>query len=198
MIHQPKGNKTHKTLGWIYFFCMTWIACSSLLSMLFFRFYLLLFAIAIFTFHLVYSGVSAIRIKRTRKIKKQDFLVAWLTLGFGLILVASAIYWLINKQTGLAILSGVFGCFIAWSGVGDLLIYKKIHQQKPMWWWFHHMRGMLGSYIAAFTAFLVQNSEHLSAGPYILLVWFGPGVIGGFGIAWWSKYYRNKFKNVAN
>lgn len=196
MILQPKGNGLHKKLGWIYYLAMIWIAISSILTMVFFRFYFFLFPIAIFSFHLVYSGFRAIKMKNSTHAKWYDWLVASATFIFGLGMFIYGCMLLFQGQNGLAILSLIFGFFIAWSGIGDLYIYRNLANQTKMWWWFHHMRGMLGGYIAALTAFLVQNGEHIPVIGHSWIIWVAPGVLGGIGIAKWSNYYKQKFSDA--
>ena len=195
MLIQPKGNKLHKRIGLIYYFTMIYVALSSVVSMLLFDFFFFLFPIAIFSFHLVYSGFRATKQAKTNTIAWYDWLVAYGTflIGFALFGYGVNVIYCENNMP-LAILSMVFGLFIALSGFGDVKIYKKLQEQGKMWWWFHHMRGMLGSYIAAFTAFLVQNGEYFHWGNAQIILWVAPGVLGGFGIGIWSKYYREKFK----
>jgi hypothetical protein len=49
-----------------------------------------------------------------------------------------------------------------------------------------HVGRMTGSYIAAFTAFLVNNASFLTP----LVVWLGPTVLG-FGVIWYfSRPYQ--------
>lgn len=195
MVSQPKGGTWHKRWGYTYYFGMLLVAFSSVLSMALYDFFFFLFPIAIFSIHLVYSGFRAIHQGRSGNITRLDWLVAWSTAIIGLALFAYGIYVLsLSNNIPLAILSLVFGFFIALSGYGDIKIYRALARQEPMWWWFHHMRGMLGSYIAAFTAFLVQNGEWLKLGDAQIILWIAPGVIGGFGIGLWSKHYKKKFE----
>lgn len=149
MISQPKGGLWHKRWGYTYFFGMLLVAFSSVLSMALYDFFFFLFPIAIFSIHLVYSGFRAIAQGRTGSITRLDWLVAWSTTLIGLAPFGYGFYvWGGSNNIPLAILSLVFGFFIALSGYGDIKIYRALERQEPMWWWFHLMRGMLGSYIA--------------------------------------------------
>lgn len=192
MIAQPKGNTVHKKLGMLYYLSMCWISLSSIIGMLFFKFYFFLFPIAIFSFHLVYSGYRSIKLKNSSKAFWYDWLVAGSTFLVGLCLLIYGIV-MISNNSGLGILSLIFGFFIGWSGLEDILLYKNIAKQQKMWWWFHHMRGMLGGYLAALTAFLVQNGEMIPAIGQSWIIWVAPGVIGGIGISRWTTYYKKKF-----
>ena len=57
------------------------------------------------------------------------------------------------------------------------------------------MRGMIASYIAAVTAFVVVNlAPHFGNAWW---VWLGPAIIGVPGIVLWQVYYRKKFGSGA-
>ena len=58
------------------------------------------------------------------------------------------------------------------------------------------MGSMLGSCIAATTAFLVVNAGRLGVETFSLLVWLTPTIIGVPTIAIWTRYYRQKFAPV--
>ena len=63
--------------------------------------------------------------------------------------------------------------------------------EEKQFWWFLHMRGMIASYIAAVTAFVVVNlAPHFGNAWW---VWLGPAIIGVPGISICERYYRKKF-----
>jgi hypothetical protein len=76
---------------------------------------------------------------------------------------------------------------------GNQLAYWLRPPSHPMHWWFEHMGAMLGSCIAATTAFLVVNAERLGLQTFGLVVWIAPAIVGAPGIAIWSTYYRRRF-----
>jgi hypothetical protein len=59
-------------------------------------------------------------------------------------------------------------------------------------WWFAHMGGMLGSYIAAVSAFSVVNFAFLPTA----VRWLWPTIVGTPLIALWIRYYRIRFGRV--
>jgi hypothetical protein len=59
------------------------------------------------------------------------------------------------------------------------------------------MSSMLGSCIAATTAFLVVNAPQAGLSRLSLIVWFTPSVIGAPAIAVWTAYYRRRFASSA-
>ncbi len=58
-------------------------------------------------------------------------------------------------------------------------------------WMLQHLRTMLGSCIAATTAFLVNTADNLGLWP--LAAWLAPSIIGTPAIALWAAYYRRRF-----
>ena len=61
-----------------------------------------------------------------------------------------------------------------------------------MFWWYAHLQGMLGSYIAAWTAFLVVTVDPLVHWGVVL--WVLPTAIGVPSIALTTAYYKRKFQ----
>ena len=59
------------------------------------------------------------------------------------------------------------------------------------------MSSMLGSCIAATTAFLVVNASRLGFETFGFVVWLAPTIIGIPTIAIWTRYYRHKFAPAA-
>ena len=70
---------------------------------------------------------------------------------------------------------------------------------QPREWWTEHLGGMIASGIGAYTAFFVVGAANMlgplfSQQPWIaVLVWVGPGVIGGVAIAMLTRHYRRRF-----
>ena len=66
------------------------------------------------------------------------------------------------------------------------------------WWWYYHMDRMCGSYIALFTALMVQQVGPRLPSEIAWIVWIAPAVIGSPLIAMWIKKYRRKFARTAS
>ena len=60
-------------------------------------------------------------------------------------------------------------------------------------WFFAHMSGMGGSCIATVTAFLVVNAHRFGLGPFDLILWITPGLVGAMGLSLWRRYYQRRF-----
>ncbi len=81
---------------------------------------------------------------------------------------------MVNGNTGAGIVSLVFG-IIGIRGNASTIKRLKGKVTKRNYWLLGHIGGMLGSYIGALTAFLVNNGNHIPLPPIVL--WLGPTVI---------------------
>jgi hypothetical protein len=65
------------------------------------------------------------------------------------------------------------------------------------WWWYEHFGGMIGSGIAAHTAFgafgMRQLFPELQLGPWSLVPWIAPAVVGSIAVSLLNRHYRRKF-----
>jgi hypothetical protein len=62
---------------------------------------------------------------------------------------------------------------------------------EKMFWWYTHLGNMIGSYIAAWSAFsVVTLSRYLGDAWY---VWLWPTIVGVPAIVLTTAYYRRKF-----
>ena len=176
-----KGNRRHKTIGWIYVISMWWVCLSAFISITFFNFSLFLLVIGILTFYSTYQGFRVIRRSDDFKVRWYDHLVMTFVMGAGLGLIGYGIYLIIN-HTHYLILAGlslVFGVFTFLSAYRDFKFYQKSQPDDSRWWLYQHIGAMGGSYISAFTAFTVQNGEIFSLpGSMAWLPWVLPGVLG--------------------
>src|SRR5262249_16042086 len=67
-----------------------------------------------------------------------------------------------------------------------------------MAWWYAHITGMGIACISTLTAFGVVNARLVGFGRGPLLPWVAAGVVGGVGIALWTRYYRRRFEGSTN
>jgi hypothetical protein len=85
----------------------------------------------------------------------------------------------------VAIVFGVIGVSFA---ARDL--WRFIHPPADRrFWWYAHMAGMVGSYIAAVSAFSVVNFHFLPT----VVRWLWPSAVGVPGLLLWVSYYKTKF-----
>jgi len=193
----PKGARTHRRSGWVFVGGMTVVSITALLlsgARFFFdprpdakAFSLFLFYIAILTGQSVASGISAIRAK-----DRATHAAPWWDIGLASVLMLTSV-----GMAGYGIATGymLFTWFsiLGFVNAAQALRYWLRPPAHRMHWWFRHMTSMLGSCIAAVTAFLVVNAPLAGVSRGSLIVWITPGVVGGIGTRLWVAYYRRRF-----
>lgn len=195
-----KGGRTHRRAGWVFVAGMALVSVTALLLSGWRIFFdarpearngaLFLFYIAILTAAGVSTGVRVLRVRRTSSGPGR-----W-DLGISALLLATSV-----GMAAYGFVSGV-ALFMAFSLIGFLsgggqLAYWLRTPTHHMHWWFEHMSSMLGSCIAATTAFLVVNADRLGATNDSLMIWLAPTIVGTPAIAVWTAYYRRRFTSAA-
>jgi uncharacterized membrane protein len=192
-----KGARVHRASGWVFVGGMAAVSLTAL-ALAAARyltdprpearaFALFLFYIAILTGEGVSSGIRALRTKDRAAHRRY----AW-DIGLASVLTATAI-----AMAGYGVASGHV-LFALFSTIGlangiQGLVYWLRPPTNRMHWWFHHMTSMLGSCIAATTAFLVVNAPFAGVSRGSLIVWMTPAIVGGTATRIWTRYYRGKF-----
>lgn len=190
-----KGSKNHVLLGRIYVGAMWWICFTALTIISFYRFSAFLMVIAVLTFYASFTGLRVLRRKKIGSEKWYDWAVAIITLLFGIGLVGYAINLYMNYPGNeiLALLCTIFGFFTFFNAFKDLRFFLKKHADSKTWWIRQHIGAMGGSYIAAVTAFAVQNPDLFMPGSsYQWILWILPTVIGNPIIARSIKKWKEK------
>ena len=172
-----KNTPNHKPIGRIYFWCMTVVFITAMIvsvakSLLF------LFLIGVFTYYSTIIAYRSLRLKNLhegQKPLKIDWIIeiiagltflGMITLGILIFMKHGGFGWLVPT---------IFGAFGLLSVKRNItLLYKGPTQ--TLYWLKKHIGHMMGSYIGAFTAFLVNQTPHL---PFInpTLLWFLPMLI---------------------
>ena len=138
---------------------------------------LFLFLIGIFTYYSTIIAYRSLRLKNLHKGQKPlkiDWLIeiiAGLTFTG---MIAFAAYILIVKGNLGGVIPLVFGAF----GLLSVRTNVRLMTRQPketLYWLKKHIGHMMGSYIGAVTAFLVNQTEYIPINPIIL--WLGPAVI---------------------
>ena len=194
-----KGGAAHRRWGRVYFWAMFVIFVSAL-ALLVVRPDFFLFIISILSFYGAFSGVRSLRHKHPERGERATRL-DWLAAATALLAGSGFIVWGALPLTGLtmsetptafSILGIAFGFFLgkdAWDDLGSFCRPSR----NPMWWWTYHLERMVGSYLAAVTAFMVQNIGPRLPEELAWTVWALPGLLGGIGISLWIRYYQKKF-----
>lgn len=171
-----KNTPKHKPIGRIYFYCMSVIFVTGIfLSIV--RATLFFFFIAIFTYYTTVMAYRSLRLKNIHKGQKYLWfdwfiqVIAGLTF-MGLSVIGILIY--INHHSSNALIPLTFGA------MGLFGVYRNIRRmiagpKETNYWLKIHIGNMIGSYIGAITAFIVNQSGHIPVNPVIL--WLGPTLI---------------------
>jgi hypothetical protein len=132
-----------------------------------------------------YKGVRVLRTKHRRGPNRNplDLGVAGAVLAAGAAMIALAGWW----RSPLYAVVGALGGLAGWSS----LRYWLRPPAQRMHWWLMHMGDMVGTGIAAVTAFLV-GARGLD-GPAALLAWVLPSALGLPLLALWQRHHRRRF-----
>ena len=187
-----KGGKQHKRWGMVYLWCMGAVAATAL-PMALYRPVLFLALVAVFSFYAAFSGYRVLKLKslpRGGKARPVDWIAGGITFASSAALALLGWFRPASVQH-MGIVSIVFGC------LGMRLAYMQLSSfvRKPkekMFWWYTHLGNFIGSYIAAWTAFLVTAGAPLVRNLGIL-PWLMPTAIGVPAIILTTAYYKRKF-----
>jgi uncharacterized membrane protein len=190
-----KGGLIHRRAGWVFVVAMATVAATALVlsgARLLFdptlqgrNAGLFLLLLTVLTASGVSAGVRVLRFKARAGAHRH-----WWDLGLPALLVV------IGTGVGLyglmrgSVLFAAFAGLSVVNGVSDVRYWLR-RPSSQAHWWFEHMGSMLGSSIAATTAFLVNTADNF--GIWILAAWLGPSIIGAPAIAIWTAYYRRRF-----
>ena len=96
---------------------------------------------------------------------------------FGLIHIGFVIFTLIKikKHPKFSTITLIFRLIEINKNVTTIKRLRTKNLTHKNYWLLAHIGGMLGSYIGAFTAFIVNNGNHIPASPIVL--WLGPTVL---------------------
>jgi len=193
--------KKHRPLGKIYFWCMTVVFVTAVYISSY-KGNIFLFCVAFFTY---YSCITAFRSLKLKKlhIEQKPHWVDWAIEGlFGIThlgFVGFGILLLIGKSTTMegaelrqfGIICLVFG-LLGLNANRQSIKRLRGNVEHSNYWLLAHIGGMLGSYIGAVTAFMVNNNNRFIHLPQIV-AWLGPAVL----LVPLIIYEVNKFKKKA-
>lgn len=194
-ITSKKGQKIHRFSGKIFFYAMTITTALGLNAAIIKPELTIFIPIAIISFYQVASGYRILFIKKLQK-NQNPKLVDW-TLTSGMLITSFLfIYWGIQNLSKDIFYSIVLFSF---STIGlyccGVDLYNYIRKPKNnMYWLYIHIFRMSHAFIAALTAFLVNNSKYFPSIPQVLLLVI-PIAIGQPIITYTIlNYKKNKFK----
>ena len=189
-----KGGRAHRRWGKIYFWSMAVVASTAVILALW-RPQIFLALLAVFSFYMAFAGYRVL----TRKHPDQgqgavaiDWAAALLTLGASAALAILGIIRPGPSWQRLGFVPAVFGVLGMLLAGLDIRKFVRPPAERNAWW-FAHMGGMLGSYIAAVSAFSVVNFTFLPTA----VRWLWPTAIGIPLISAWITYYKIRFRQTA-
>lgn len=205
-----KGGASHRLWGRVYFWGMAWIFVTTVVLVLL-RPNIFLLAVGALSFYSAFTATRVLRLKQPGL--RQPTPLDWAGAGLAILIGAAVLIW------GLGMIAGViasdvpgdqrlpyaglgifFGYSLARAAAEDMRRFRRPPADRHFWW-YHHMGSMLGSYIGAVTAFMVQSVSRWMYGvealaPFAWVVWVLPAAIGVPLISRWIGVYRRKFERA--
>lgn len=193
-----KGGKLHNRAGLVYVWCMIYVAVTALLlcGLQPFRMSRLFLAgIAVLSFYLCVSGWRATKQKRGQ-IGAFDRGLVYAALAVGLAMMSVGAYLLlVNGFQFLPVVFTFFGFLLVRNAQKDRLQMR--HPATKLHWFNQHFTRMGQSYIATFTAALVNNVHRFAPDNapewFFMIFWIAPALIGTALIGRTVVYYKRKF-----
>ncbi len=171
-----KRTPKHKPFGRAYFWCMTVIFVTGVfLSIV--KGILFFFLIAVFTYYSTIVAYRALKLKNLHLGQKPEKLDWFIEIAAGITFIGMIIFGMvmfINTGNLGGSIPFVFGSF-GLAGVYKNCKYFLKGPFKPNSWLKIHLGNMMGSYIGAITAFLVNQTDKIHINP--LFLWFGPAAV---------------------
>lgn len=186
-----KGGRQHRRWGKVYLWSMGIVAATALVMALY-RPVLFLALVAVFSFYACFSAWRVLVLKdltRGGSAKPVDWVAAIITFVTSACLAGFAVFRpaLVQHMGIVAVVFGVIGVALAFGQLRSFIVKPK----EKMFWLYTHLGNMIGSYIAAWTAFSVTTlSRFLGHG---WLVWLWPTIVGVPAITLTISYYKRKF-----
>lgn len=185
-----KGGPAHRRWGAVYYWAMAAVAGTAVVLAVW-RPNPFLVLVAVFSFYFAFRGRRVLGRKRPERGERATAL-DWAA-AVGTAAASAALILLGILQPGpvwvrlgmVAVVFGVVG--LALSGL-DLRRFARPSTDRNAWW-FAHMAGMLGSYLAAVSAFSVVNFTFLPT----TVRWLWPTLVGTPLIVLWITYYKRRF-----
>ncbi len=184
-----KGLKPHILFGKVFSVCMIYAAISSIIiSCLPGHESIFLLVIGVFSLYLITSGWMHLKLKgiqTSTEVPAIFKLNAWMMILAGVaMLTYGSLLLLASKGIGIVLI--VFGILGGQSAIGDIKTARNI-DKRPLSWLLGHVGNIIGGYIAATTAFLVQNQILPD-----LIAWLGPTAIGVPFIIYWIRRVKKR------
>lgn len=193
-IISKKGNKLHVNAGKIFFWAMFAVGISSLVLAIV-KFNPFLLSLGVFSMYMVISGRRALfyyNLVQNYKPKLIDILPIYMGLLTALFMLLFSAYQMLIGDGNIVLM--VFGLILLFLSTSDLkvLIRNREFAAHNKQWIFKHIGMMLGTYIAATTAFLVNTVQFNP--PWVL--WLGPTVLGVLLMRYFNNIWKGKISKT--
>ena len=186
-----KGGKQHKRWGKVYLWSMGVVAATAL-PMALYRPVLFLALVAVFSFYLAFAGFRVTRLKelaRGGSAGPIDWIAAVICFAASACLAGFGAFRPVWVQR-MGIVAIVFGFIGMRAAAAEMWKFVRKPTEK-MFWWYTHLGNMIGSYIAAWTAFSVVTLPRIFGNHMWLWLW--PTALGVPAIVITTAYYKRKF-----
>lgn len=192
-IFVKKGGDIHVKIGKVYVYLMWYVVITAVLLSIKnliigqYIFAAFLGFLSIITAHPLWYGMIIVKHKKVipASVQRINKILNWMLFLGGLGLL---IWSIILKVQGMAILLMVFGLIGIFSSIP--LVFGKSQAKN---WLAEHIQGLLGTGIAAYTAFFAFGGSrllgHIFVNQLIIIPWILPTIIGVIGM----RYYKRKF-----
>jgi hypothetical protein len=181
-----KGGKTHRRFGKYYLYLMMVVALTAMIIAVY-RPIVFLALVAVFSAYFAFKGYRILQ-RKNAPAQPLDWAGASLMVASGVGLITLGLLQPAGYRMPSPAVSVAFGVVAVLFGGFDMLQFLRPPADKNAWW-YGHMSGMLGSYIAAVSAFSAVNFSFLP--PTVRWLW--PSAIGIPVIFLWIGYYQRKF-----
>ncbi|HRH12268.1 MAG TPA: DUF2306 domain-containing protein [Bacteroidia bacterium] len=168
--------KLHRPAGKVYYWAMTVVFITAVFISLV-KGNVFLFCVAVFTYYSCLTAYRSLRLKKLHLDQRPMWYDWVIEVVFGLIHIGFVVFALmkIGKHPEFGIIALVFGLIGVNGNITTIKRFRAKNFKHKNYWLLAHIGGMLGSYIGAFTAFIVNNGNHIPAPPIVL--WLGPTVL---------------------
>jgi hypothetical protein len=186
-----KGGKQHKRWGMVYLWSMGVVAATALPMALWFP-VLFLALVAVFSFYAAFAGYRVLRLKELARGGSAEP-IDWIA-GVVTFCTSALLAWLgafhAEKIQVIGVVGVVFG-FIGMRISGSQLWSFVLKPKEKMFWWYSHLGNMIGSYIAAWSAFSAVTLSRVFGNEWY--VWLWPSIVGVPAIFMTIAYYKRRF-----
>jgi uncharacterized membrane protein len=191
-----KGGKQHKRWGMVYLWCMGVVAATALPMAIYFP-VLFLALVAVFSFYAAFAGYRVLRLKELARGGSAQP-IDWIA-GIVTFCSSALLAWLSwfhsDKIQVIGPVGVVFGLLGMRISSAQLWMFVRKPKEK-MFWWYSHLGNMIGSYIAAWSAFSAVTLTRVFGNEWY--VWLWPSIVGVPAIVLTIAYYKRKFAPKAN